>query len=194
MPTKTHTTESANTPLASCVADPDRDYACAIVDSAWSSPEARAQHMLPLAQAQRGTAGTDRAAWEARVLEGTIRRVLPLALHAAARVHPDALIRAMLLAAADRCASDGTREAAGFAAYATYANATDAAKDTDAYTVYAAYAAVANAVSAAYAAKTAKAVAYAVYAVYAVVGDDSDLLLTTAVSVALNAYAAEGRQ
>ena len=199
MPTKTSTTkishaESASTPLVGCVASPDRDYAVAVNDSAWSSPEARAQHMLPLALAQIGTAGTDRTVWEAHVLEGTIRRVLPLPLRAAARVHPDATHQATLVAAADRCASDGTREAAR----AAYVAASDAA-DYVASGFAAAHAAdyAADYAAAAYVASDAAAyvVAYAVYAASTTAaGDDSDLLLITAVSVALDAYAAEGRQ
>jgi len=209
-----------------CVASPDRDYAVAINDSAWSSPAIRAKHMLPLALAQLGTAGTDRTAWEARVLEGTIRRVLPLSLRAAARVHPDATHQAALIAAADRCDADGTREAARSAC-----NAANAARSTY-NAVYAAYAADANAAYAACAAANA-AYAYAVYAAYAdaaslaaalaaddayadaaaaaaddlvlstavsvaldayAAADAADLVLSTAVSVALDAYAAEGRQ
>ena len=161
-----------------CVAAPDRDCAIAINDSAWSSPAIRAKHMLPLALAQLGTAGTDRTAWEARVIEGTIRRVLPLSLRAAAWVHPDAAHRAMLLAAADRCDADGTREAAR-SAY----NAANAARS--------AYA-VSYAVS--YASYASYAAPYAVDDAYADADDAAaDLVLSTAVSVALDAYAAEGR-
>ena len=188
-----------------CVAAPDRHYAIAINDAAWSSPAIRAKHMLPLALAQLGTAGTDRTAWEARVIEGTIRRVLPLSLRAAAWVHPDAAHRAMLLAAADRCDADGTREAARSAYNAANAarsaynaanaanavsyayNASNAASNA-AYAAYA-YAAAYNAsyaYAAAYAADAAEAAAEA--AAYA-----ADLVLSTAVSVALDAYAAEGR-
>ena len=179
-----------------CVAAPDRDYAVAINDSAWSSPAARAQHMLPLALAQLGTAGTDRAAWEARVIEGTIRRVLPLSLRAAAWVHPDATHQAALVAAADRCDADGTREAARSAYNASDASAYAYASDASAY-AYAAYASAYDyAASAyAYAAYAAYAYAYAANAAYRAdaAADDSDLVLTTAVSVALDAYAAEGR-
>jgi len=47
-----------------------------------------------------------------QVVEGTIRSVLPLALRAAADVHPDPAHAAALRAAADRCASEGSAEAA----------------------------------------------------------------------------------
>ena len=177
-----------------CVASPDRDYAVAINDSAWSSPAIRAKHMLPLALAQLGTAGTDRTAWEARVIEGTIRRVLPLSLRAAAWGHPDAAHRAMLLAAADRCATEGTREAAR-SAY----NAANAARSAYAVSYAVSYAvAAANAAYAAYAANAANAASYAVAVAAAYADDDAaayaaDLVLSTAVSVALDAYAAEGR-
>ena len=176
-----------------CVAAPDRDCAIAINDSAWSSPAIRAKHMLPLALAQLGTAGTDRTAWEARVIEGTIRRVLPLSLRAAARVHPDATHAAALIAAADRCDADGTREAARSAYNAAYA-VSYASSYAASYAV-----AAANAAYAAYAADAANAASYAVAVAAAAYADDdaaayaADLVLSTAVSVALDAYAAEGR-
>jgi len=99
-----------------CVAAADRDYAIRINDAAWSSPQARAEALLPLAIAQIGTAGTDRTAWVRRLVEGTIRRVLPVTLRAAASVHGSATHRAALEAAAVRCERDGTRDAADAAA------------------------------------------------------------------------------
>lgn len=124
-----------------CVAAPDRAFAIRINDAAWSSKAARAEALLPLALAQLGTAGTDREAWVRRVVEGTIRRVVPLALRRAARAAPSHAER--LEAAAARCAAEGTKDAAraaeaaaydaayAAAAYAAAAYADDAAVDGD---------------------------------------------------------------
>jgi len=95
-----------------CVAGEDRRFAIGLNDAPWSSPAARAEGMLPLGLAQLGTAGTDRSEWVRRVVEGTIRRVLPIALRAAAVGHPVLGHRLALAAAADRCAAEGSREAA----------------------------------------------------------------------------------
>jgi hypothetical protein len=109
----------------SCVAEPDRDFAIRINDAKWSSPEARAKALLPLALAQLGTAGSNRGPWVQRVIEGTIRRLLPLALRAAARVHSKEQHRAALEAAAIRCEQEGTRTAAAAASAASDAYAAD---------------------------------------------------------------------
>lgn len=108
-----------------CVAPEDRAFWMRLNDAPWASDEARAAAMLPPALAQVGTAGSDRSAWVARVVEGTIRRVLPLALRVAADAHHDGRHRDALREAADRCEREGTREAA-VAAYAA-ADAADAA-------------------------------------------------------------------
>ena len=110
-----------------CVAAPDRAYAIAVNDAPWSSPESRAEALLPLALAHVGTAGTDRRPWIARVVDGTIRRVLPLTLRAAANAPGMPPEHATALhAAAGRCATDGT-QAAAFAARAAAWAAGDAA-------------------------------------------------------------------
>jgi len=168
-----------------CVAKPDRDYAIRINDAQWSSPQARAAALLPLAIAQIGTAGTDRTAWVARLAEGTIRRVVPLALRAAASAHSDATHREALEAAALRCETEGTIDAAdaaaaaSFAAYAVAACA-DAAHDAAHAAVYAASYAAADAARAA-----ARVVANAASGI---AGDD---VLRISVQVALDAYAEE---
>ena len=66
----------------SCVAEPDRSFAVALNDAAWSSAEARAEAMLPLALAQLGTAGEDRTEWVRAVALGTVQKVLSTALRA----------------------------------------------------------------------------------------------------------------
>lgn len=109
----------------SCVAAPDRDFAIRINDAMWSSTEARAKALLPLALAQLGTAGSDRGPWVRRLVEGTIRQIVPLTMRAAARVHPDERHRAAMEAAALRCEREGTRDGAAVVA------ANDAANDAN---------------------------------------------------------------
>jgi hypothetical protein len=190
----------------SCVAEPDREFAIRINDAPWSSAEERAKALLPLALAQLGTAGSDRTAWVRRVIEGTIRQILPLALRAAAKAHPNEQHRAALEAAAIRCEQEGTSAAAYDAAQVAYA-APAAAVATA--TATAAYAAAADATYAAATAADAAATADATYAaataadaaataayydaatdgfVPALARDD---VLRLAVQIALDAYAAE---
>ena len=203
----------------SCVEEPDRDFSIGINDAQWSSTEARAKALLPLALAQLGTAGTDRVPWVRRVVEGTIRRILPIAMRTAAKVHPDEQHRAALEAAAVCCEQEGTRDAANAAnaaanaanaahahAHAYAANAANAAHaayaataDVDAAAAYAARAYAANAADAARAANAAHAAYAAAYATAAYATADAayaadrDDVLCLAVQIALDAYAAEGR-
>ena len=174
-----------------CVAAPDRRYAIRINDAAWSSPEVRADALWPLALAQVGTAGTDRCEWVRRVVEGTIRRVVPMVMERAAEARP--YHAEALRAAAERCRREGTREAALSAKKAAaYTTASAASAAT-----YAASAAAYTAASAdAAAAAAAAADAYAAYAAYAYAYADAewrDRVLRESVSVALDAYKAEGR-
>ena len=72
-----------------CVAPALRRLKIALNDKAWSSPEARAKGLRRLAVAQLGSAGAlDERAFAKRVAEMTIRRAVPLALRAAAKVNP----------------------------------------------------------------------------------------------------------
>lgn len=192
----------------SCVAAADRAFAIRINDAAWSSKAARAEALLPLALAQLGTAGTDREAWVRRVVEGTIRRVVPLALRHAARAVPSHAER--LEAAAARCEVEGTKDAAkaavrvADAAYAAaYARAAYDAYDAAAYARAAADVAASDAAAhaaraarAAYAAaRAADAAAHAYDAARAAkaAAVDGDEALRVSVQVALDAYAVEGR-
>ena len=118
-----------------CVDPALRRLKIRINDSAWSSNQARAKGLRRLALAQLGSAGVlDGEEFVRRVVDVTIRRVVPPALRAAATVNPthaDALE-----AAAVRCGAEGTREAcaaacaaasAAASAYASAAAAADAA-------------------------------------------------------------------
>ena len=186
----------------SCVAEPDREFAIRINDAPWSSAEERAKALLPLALAQLGTAGADRGPWVQRVVEGTIRQIVPIALRAAASAHPDEQHRAALEAAAVRCEREGTGGAtaaaarAADAADAAYAYAADADASSAANAAANAAAYAANA-TAAYAARAAARAANATARAAARAADGfvpalaRDNVLRLAVQIALDAYAAE---
>src|SRR5690348_2085744 len=73
----------------SCVEPCVRSAKIALNDAAWSSNEARASGLREVAIAQLGSAGTiNTAEFFRRYAETTIRRVLPVALRAAASVNP----------------------------------------------------------------------------------------------------------
>jgi hypothetical protein len=155
-----------------CVSSALRRLKIRLNDSNWSSDTARAKGLRRLALAQLGSAGVlDDREFARRVVEMTIRKAVPVGLRAAARRNPKHA--AALEAAAVRCETEGTREAAregervaaaAYAAYAAAAAAADAAADA-AYAAYAAYDAAAAAAAADAAADAADAAAaYAAYA------------------------------
>jgi hypothetical protein len=98
----------------SCVSPIDRKFWIGLNDAPWSSPEARAEALRPAVLPQIGTAGTDRGPWVRALVLGIIREVLPLALHAVAKVVPDHA--APILAAAERCSAASDLAAASEAA------------------------------------------------------------------------------
>lgn len=108
-----------------CVSPALRGLKIRLNDSAWSSPAKRANGLRRLAVAQLGSKGVlDDKFFTQRVVEMTIRRVVPIALRAAARVNP-AHAKA-LESAAVRCEREGTPDASAAAASAyasTYASA-----------------------------------------------------------------------
>jgi hypothetical protein len=166
-----------------CVSSALRRLKIRLNDSNWSSDTARAKGLRRLALAQLGSAGVlDDREFARRVVEMTIRKAVPVGLRAAARRNPKHA--AALEAAAVRCETEGTREAAregervAAAAYAAYA-ADAAAAAADAAAAYAAYAAAdaaaayAAAAAAAHAAHAAAAAyAYAAYAAAAYAAAD----------------------
>jgi hypothetical protein len=138
-----------------CVSPVLRTLKIALNDKAWSSPQARAKGLRRLAVAQLGSAGAlDEKAFLAQVVDMTIRKIVPRAMRAAAKMQRTDLHRGALEAAALKCEQEGTREsaleaskvgraaAAAAAAYA-YAAAADAAAAAAAY-AYAAAAAAAR--------------------------------------------------
>lgn len=121
-----------------CVTPAVRRYKIRLNDSPrWLSPKSRADGLRALGLAQIGSAGVvDGAEFSRRLSEQTIRVLIPDLF----RRFTD---RPEMLAAADRCEKEGTRQAAADAgAYATY--------DSDAAS-YATYAASAASDAAAYA-------------------------------------------
>jgi hypothetical protein len=165
-----------------CVGFAVRAFKIRLNDSRWSSPEARAKGMRKLAIAQLGSDAIDQKEFKRIVAEQTIRRIVPIALRAAAKRVPAHADR--LEAAAARCEAEGDRKAAEAArsvARAAYAAAyayAAAAADAAAY-------AAAAADAAAYAAAAADAAAYA--AAYAAAAAARDSVLTRSAEIGLAA-------
>jgi hypothetical protein len=150
-----------------CVAPTVRIFKIRLNDSRWSSPTARAKGLRDLGLAQLGSLGTiDEGEFVKRLAERTIRVFIPMLFR---DLFPD---NKELMAAAERCEKEGTREAAREAqkAAASKYAAADAAYDAAAYDA-AAYAAAADAYDAAayaaYAAAAAADAAAAAAAAYA---------------------------
>jgi hypothetical protein len=104
-----------------CVGSAVREFKIRLNDSRWSSDAARASGMRALAIAQLGSDALDQVAFAKAVSEGMIRRVVPIALRAAAEI-ADGPYKAALTAAAERCEREGS--AARYAA----ADVADAAR------------------------------------------------------------------
>jgi hypothetical protein len=155
-----------------CVAASVRSFKIRLNDSPrWPSPQARADGLRRLGIAQLGSKGVvDDGEFVRRIAEATISRLLPRLFRAVFHGNE------RCLAAALRCETEGTRDAAYAAAYAASADAASAA-------YAAAYAASADAASAAYAAASASAASadaasYAAAAFYAAANADSYLRLS----------------
>ena len=181
----------------SCVGEQDRALSIPLNDAKWSSDKARADGMRRLAIAQLGSRDLSKAQqteWLRLVVEGVIRKIVPLALRAAAPLQKEPHKSALEQAAVNceqshnRTAADAARDAAYAAAYAAaaaaYAYGADAAYAA-AY-AYAAYAAAAAyGADAAAAARAARAAADA----YAAARDEPLRMLA---DIAVDAYAAVG--
>ena len=145
-----------------CVSPALRSFKIKLNDANWSSEKARANGLRRLALVQLGSAGhLDEKEFARRIVDLAIRKAVPSALRIAASVHKDPTHQAALMAAAERCEKEGTRQAANdakknaaTAAAAAYAYAAAYAA-ADAYAAAAAYAAYAYAD--AYAAKKERA-------------------------------------
>ena len=133
-----------------CVGAAVRAYKIRLNDSLWSSNAARANGMLKLGIAQIGSDQLDQTEFRKRIVEATIRRIVPIALQAAASRNPKHAEE--LTDAALRCEREGT--------YAAAINARDVARKVSAAATAAAYAYAAAAYATA-AAAAAYAYAYA---------------------------------
>ena len=121
-----------------CVSPALRALKIRLNDSSWSSNDARAKGLRRLAVAQLGSADVlDEKEFIRRVVDLVIRKQVPIALRAAAKIHNDSNHKAKLLDAASRCEKEGTKDAAR----AAYAAARAAADDAAYAAAYAAYAA-----------------------------------------------------
>jgi hypothetical protein len=125
-----------------CVSRAVRSLKIRLNDSSWSSSHARAQGLRRLAIAQLGSRNTiNDVEFARRVAELAIRKYVPAALRSAASTQTDAEHRDALLAAANRCETEGAEQAARDAADAAAAYA--AADAAAARAVDAAYATLA---------------------------------------------------
>jgi len=164
-----------------CVGAAVRAYKICLNDARWSSNAARAKGMLRLGIAQIGSDTLDQNEFRHRLVETLIRRIVPIALRAAASrnpAHADALNDAAL-----RCEQEGTRAAAIAARDVARKVAADAAT-TAATAANAAYTADAatTAANAAYAADAATTAAKAAAAADAA---NRDEVLCVAAEMAL---------
>jgi len=173
-----------------CVSRALRSLKIHLNDSGWSSPAARAKGLRRLALAQLGSEGAlDDWEFACRVAEMTIKTVVPRALRAAAKVHPSKDKQEAMLAAAERCEREGTRDVAiiaAAAANAAAANAVNAVAIIAANAASAANAAAANAIIAANAVN-----AVAIIAVNAV---NANAAANAASAANADAYAARDRE
>jgi hypothetical protein len=114
-----------------CVSPAIRQLKIQLNDSAWSSDKARGAGMRRLALAQLGSAGVVADVdFVRRIIEMTIRRFIPIALRAAASIHPLAEHKVAMEKAAVQCEQASTLqdcEAAGRAAEAASRAASRAA-------------------------------------------------------------------
>lgn len=104
-----------------CVGSSVRAFRIPLNDKRWSSPKARAAGMRRLALAGLGSAHLDQATFSRLLAVGFIREILPIALRAAADLHPAEKHQAAMRTAADRCAALPADAAAAAARYAAAA-------------------------------------------------------------------------
>ena len=166
---------------ASCKHDAVRKFDITLNDSRWSTNDARAKGMRRLSIAGLGSTEIDGGKFAELVAIGTVQRIVPIALRAAASTYPEHA--AKLEAAAIVCETVKTRDEAIVAAK-------KASQVARAATAYAAADAAANAADAAYAAADAAAAA-AYAASYAADAVDVASYTTAAATAAADAaYAA----
>ena len=124
-----------------CVSLAIRTLKIRLNDSDWSSNAARAKGMRRLALVQLGSAGTvDDNDFARRIAEMTVRKIVPIALRAAAALHCIVEHKTALEASAKLCETEGSQSAAESAAKsaAEAARAARAARAAEAVAEYAA--------------------------------------------------------
>ena len=187
----------------SCVGEQDRALSIPLNDAKWSSDKARADGMRRLAIAQLGSRDLSKAQqteWLRLVVEGVIRKIVPLALRAAAPLQKEPHKSALEQAAVNceqshnRTAADAARDAAYAAAYAAAAAAygADAAAAAYAYAAYDAAAACADAAAARAACAAAYTADRAACAAAYTADAARDEPLRMLANIAVDAYAAVG--
>ena len=113
----------------SCVSPAIRALKIRLNDSEWSSDEARAKGMRRLALVQLGSAGViDDNDFARRIAEMTVRKIVPIALRAAASIHPEQKHKDALELSAVNC--ETIKDSAYSAADSAY-SADSAARSAD---------------------------------------------------------------
>ena len=120
-----------------CVSKAFRSLKIALNDGPWSDNKARAKGLRRLAIVQLGSSEIDDNEFARRVVEMTIRKIVPIAMRAAALIHPMPEHKLALENSALLCEKEGTESAAKSAAksaesaawYAAKSAAKSAAKD-----------------------------------------------------------------
>ncbi len=90
----------------SCVGAQDRSFSIALNDANWSSEKARAKGLKRLSVAQLGSSELtveQQREWLRLVVCGTVNKIVPAALRAAASIHPSPEHKANLIAEAMKC-------------------------------------------------------------------------------------------
>ena len=130
----------------SCVSPAIRALKIRLNDSEWSSDEARAKGMRRLALVQLGSAGViDDNDFARRIAEMTVRKIVPIALRAAASIHPEQKHKDALELSAVNCETIKDSAYSAYSADSAYSAADSA---------YSAYSAARSAADSAYSGRT----------------------------------------
>ncbi len=140
-----------------CVAPAVRSFKIGLNDADWSSNYARARGLRQIAVAQLGSNTIDEVAFAKQVALETIRKIVPMAMLAAASIQTSPIHKAALEKAAVTCEKAVDLDAARYASYAASYAASAASYAASA----ASYAASAARAAASYAASAARAASYA---------------------------------
>jgi hypothetical protein len=104
-----------------CVGSAVRSFKITLNDSHWSSDMARANGMRRIAIAQLGSNEIDQNVFVKELARLTIKKIVPIALRAAAKIHPEQKHKDAMEAAAVGCEEKGSEDAASAASYAASA-------------------------------------------------------------------------